>query len=338
MVLMVAAVGASVFLDLDGNIQVLDIEGKIGDRRPVSLSHQARNILVVGSDSRMGANAKYGHGLESMQSDTLMLVHIAANREWATLVSLPRDSYVEIPACDRGDGTQSTPHHFKINEAFSIGGADGDIGGAVACTIKTVERNSGLHIDHFVVVDFQGFKGMVSALGGIEVCLSEPIHDAGAQLDLDTGCQTVKDEEALGYVRARYSLGDGSDTGRIGRQQEFMDALLRQARQKLTTPSALYGFLDSATKSLTMDRKLAEVQSLYDLALSFNSIPRDRITFLTVPNYPREVEVPTDKANVVWRYPQAQALFMSLAMDNEVDPRKLESAEVIPRRSPLPST
>jgi LCP family protein required for cell wall assembly len=334
---MVAAIGASVYLDLDGNIQVLDVEGKIGDRRPVSLSHQARNILVVGSDSRTGANAKYGHDLEGMQSDTIMVVHIAANREWATVVSLPRDSYVEIPACDRGDGTQSTPHHFKINEAFSIGGAKGDIGSAVACTIKTVERNSGLRIDNFVVVDFQGFKGMVNALGGIEVCLSEPIHDAGAHLTLDSGCQTVEDEKALGYVRARYSLGDGSDTGRIGRQQEFMEALLRKAQQRLTTPSALYGFLSSATKSLTMDKELAGVQPLYDLALSLKDIPRHRITFLTVPNYPREAEVPTDKANVVWRYPEAQTLFMSLAMDYEVDSHKLESAEAVPTSSEPPS-
>jgi LCP family protein required for cell wall assembly len=119
----------------------------------------------------------------------------------------------------------SAPHHAKINEAFAIGGASGEVAEAAACTIRTVEDGTGLRIDHFASVDFQGFKGMVNALGGIEVCPEQAIHDEKAHPDLEAGCQTVRDEEALGCVRARYSIGDGSDTGRIGRQQEFMQAL-----------------------------------------------------------------------------------------------------------------
>ncbi|MGC9378333.1 LCP family protein [Streptomyces sp. MH13] len=325
LILGVAGVGAWVYQDLDGNINAADVDGKLGGDRPENLSPGSKNILVVGSDSRDGDNAEYGKGLTTMQSDTLMVLHVPANREWATVVSIPRDSWVEISACDKGGGATSAPHHAKINEAFAIGGTSGEVAGAAACTIKTVEAGTGLRIDHFVSVDFQGFKGMVNALDGIEVCPEEAIHDKKAHLDLEAGCQTVKDEDALGYVRARYSVGDGSDVGRIGRQQEFMEALAAKAQSKLTDPSALYGFLRSATESLTTDEGLAGIKPLYGLASSLKGIPGDRLTFLTVPNYPREADVPTDKANVVWQYPQAAEVFTSLAKDEEIHKEQVEA-------------
>ncbi|MFI6694822.1 LCP family protein [Streptomyces sp. NPDC050433] len=326
-VLLVAAGGAGLwaYQSLDGNIHSADIDSKLGGDRPANSSPGSKNILVVGSDSRDGDNGKYGKGLTTMQSDTLMVMHVAADREWATVVSLPRDSWVRIPACDRGDGTMSTPHQFKINEAFAVGGTTGEVAGAAACTIKTVEENTGLRIDHFMSVDFQGFKGMVNALDGIEVCPEAAIHDTKAHLDLEAGCQTVKGEKALGYVRTRYSVGDGSDIGRIGRQQEFMEALAAKAQKKLTSPTALYGFLDSATESLTTDKELAGIKPLTALASELKGIPGDRLTFLTVPNYPREADVPADKANVVWQYPQAADLFSALAKDREVDKKAVES-------------
>ncbi|MFJ6076626.1 LCP family protein [Streptomyces sp. NPDC093065] len=325
LVLGVAGVGAWVYNDLDDNIHAADVDNKLGGERPENLSPGSKNILVVGSDSRDGDNAKYGKGLTTMQSDTLMVLHIPANREWATVVSFPRDSWVEISACDKGDGATSTPHHAKINEAFAIGGTSGEVAGAAACTIKTVEANTGLRIDHFMSVDFQGFKGMVNALDGIEVCPEDAIHDKKAHLDLEAGCQTVKDEEALGYVRARYSVGDGSDVGRIGRQQEFMEALATKAQSKLTSPSALYSFLQSATKSLTTDKDLAGIKPLSGLASELKGIPSDRLTFLTVPNYPREADLASDKANVVWQYPQAAEVFTALAKDQEIDKEQVEA-------------
>ncbi|MFJ2558537.1 MULTISPECIES: LCP family protein [unclassified Streptomyces] len=321
----VAGAGTWIYQSLDGNIHGADLDGKIGGDRPVNSSPGSKNILVVGSDSRDGDNGKYGKGLSTMQSDTLMVMHLAANREWATVVSLPRDSWVNIPSCDQGDGSTSKPHHFKINESFAIGGATGKVVDAAACTIRTVEQNTGLRIDHFMSVDFQGFKGMVNALDGIEVCPETAIHDKKARLDLEAGCQTVKDEKALGYVRTRYSVGDGSDLGRIGRQQEFMEAVAAKAQEKLTSPGALYGFLDSATKSLTTDKELAGIKPLTSLANEIKAVPSDRLTFLTVPNYPREADVPTDKANVVWQYPQAGNLFTAMARDKETDKEKLEA-------------
>ncbi|MGW6723880.1 LCP family protein [Streptomyces durocortorensis] len=330
LILGAAGTGAWVYRQLDGNIHAADVDGKIGGDRPENLSPGSKNILVVGSDSRDGDNAAYGKGLTTMQSDTLMVMHLAADRKWATVVSLPRDSWVRIPACDRGDGNTSDPHRFKINESFAIGGTGGDVAGAAACTIKTVEQSTGLRIDHFASVDFQGFKGMVNALEGIEVCPEAPIDDPKAHLDLEAGCQTVQGEDALGYVRTRYSVGDGSDLGRIGRQQEFMEALAAKARKTLTSPADLYGFLDSATRSITTDRALAGVKPLASLASEVQDIPSDRLTFVTVPNYAREADVPTDKANVVWQYPQAGDLFRSLAADREIDGKALKKAAANP--------
>ncbi|MFI8007105.1 LCP family protein [Streptomyces sp. NPDC086010] len=325
--------GAWIYRSLDGNIHAGDIDGKIGGDRPDNLSPGALNILVVGSDSRDGANAKYGKDLDTMQSDTLMVLHLSADRKWGTVVSMPRDSWVPIAACDRGDGTTSAPHRAKINEAFAIGGMKGDVGGAAACTIRTIEQNTGLRIDHFMSVDFQGFKGMVNAVDGIEVCPEQAMRDEKAHLDLAAGCQTVKDEEALGYVRTRYSVGDGSDIGRIGRQQEFMEALVAKARKKLTSPRAMYGVLDSATKSVTTDPKLAGIKPLTSLASDIRGIASDRLVFLTVPNYPRELDVPTDKANISWQYPQAQDLFTALARDEEIDKDRLTTPAPLAART-----
>ncbi|MFH0516247.1 LCP family protein [Streptomyces sp. M41] len=325
-VLGVAGVGAWVYQDLDNNIKSADVDDKIGGDRPENLSPGSKNILVVGSDSRDGANAEYGKDMDTMQSDTLMVLHVPANRKWAAVVSFPRDSWVEIPACDRGDGSDSAPHRAKINEAFAIGGTSGEVAGAAACSIKTVEANTGLRIDHFMSVDFQGFKGMVDALGGIEVCPEQAIRSKKAKLRMDPGCQTVGGEKALGYVRVRYGVGDGSDIGRIGRQQEFMDALAEKAQDKLTSPKALYGFLKSATGSLTTDPEMAGIKPLYGLASELKGIPSDRLAFLTVPNYPRQADVPADLANVVWQYPLASDLFASLARDKEVDKKELDAA------------
>jgi len=316
-VLGVAGAGTWIYQQLNGNITSADVDDKIGGDRPENLSPGSKNIMIVGSDSRDGANAGYGKDLTTMQSDTLLVLHIPADRKWATVLSFPRDSWVRIPVCDKGDGTKSKEHHFKINEAFALGGTSGEVAGAAACSIKTVEENTGLRIDHFMSIDFSGFKGMVDALDGIEVCPKTPIKSAKAKLDLPAGCQTIDGETSLGYVRARYGVGDNSDIGRIGRQQEFMDALAKKAKSKLTSPDAMYGFLDSATKSLTADSGMAGIKQLYSLASELKGIPSDRLAFLTVPNYPREADFPKDTANVAWQYPQATDLFTALAKDQE---------------------
>ncbi|WP_228447449.1 LCP family protein [Streptomyces paludis] len=335
LVLGTATTGGWLYTRLSGNIHGAAVDGALGDNRPGS-TRGGRNILIIGSDSRAGLGDDYGAELTSMQSDTLMLLHVGGSGKWATVVSLPRDSWVRIPACRQGDGTLSVPHSFKINEAFAIGGSGGDSARAAACAIKTVEQNTRVRVDHFMIADFRGFTGMVNALGGVEICPERPIHDPKARLDLAAGCQTVRDAQALGYVRARYSLGDGTDLGRIGRQQEFLRALAAKARSQLHHPRALYGFLDSATTSLTTDPALADLRRLYDLASDIRGMAADRITFLTVPNYPRRRDVPGDTANVVWNPPGAERLFTALTHDREITADLLrEASERLP---PTPDT
>jgi LCP family protein required for cell wall assembly len=325
LILGTAATGGWLYTHLNGNIKGADLGDSLGDNRPKAAAG-GQNILVIGSDSRKGLGDAYGKNLTTMQSDTLMLLHTGGHGKWATVVSFPRDSWVQIPACDRGNGTQSSAHHFKINEALAIGGSTGDTAKAAACAIKTVETNTHVRIDHFLIVDFRGFTGMVNALGGVQVCPKQAIHDKKAHLDLKAGCQMVKDGKALGYVRARYSIGDGSDIGRIGRQQEFMQSLATRAKSKLYNPTALYGFLNSATKSLTTDPDLAGLEQLYSLASSLKGISTNRIAFLTVPNYPRERDVPTDKANVTWQEPAARQLFSAINRDREMTKADLKKA------------
>src|SRR6202012_4907945 len=124
----VALAAVSLFLvyrHLNGNIQQRDVSGLLGSQ-PVDLHPQAENILIIGSDSRFGTHGQYGHNLVTDQSDTMMVVHIAANRQWAEVMSIPRDSYVSIPACEMGNGQMSGPQTFKINEAFALGNLDGN--------------------------------------------------------------------------------------------------------------------------------------------------------------------------------------------------------------------
>jgi LCP family protein required for cell wall assembly len=307
--------GYLILRHFNANLEQDNIRGLLGSQ-PVDNHPQAENIMVLGSDSRQGLSKAYGSGLVTDQSDTLMIIHIPASRKWAEVMSIPRDSYVSIPACEMGNGQLSSPTQGKINQAFAIGNLDGNhtkLG--VACTVKTVEQDTGIYIDHFIAVNFTGFENMVSALGGVYECNPTPINDPKSNLRLTAGTHLLTPAQALGYVRARYSLGDGSDLERIGRQQAFMSSLVSRVQSKLLDPLAIYRFLDAATKSLTIDSQLGGVTGLYNLGESLRGIPSSKIAFFTVPNYPRSDEVPSDTANVLWKQPEDGKIFASFADD-----------------------
>src|SRR6201996_7170227 len=314
----VALAAVSLFLvyrHLNGNIQQRDVSGLLGSQ-PVDLHPQAENILIIGSDSRFGLSGSYGKGLVTDQSDTTMIMHIAANRQWAEVVSIPRDSYVSIPACKMGNGQMSAAQTFKINEAFALGNLDGNNTAlGVACTLKTVEQDTGIYIDHFVVVNFTGFQNMVSALGGVQECNTQPINDPLSGLKLTAGRHLLDPKQALTYVRSRYTLGEGSDLERIMRQQAFMSSLIQRVKSKLLNPVAIYRFLDAATKSLTIDTKLGGATGLYNLASSLRSLPSSQVAFFTLPTYPRSEVDPADTANVLWTQPEDGKIFQTFRDD-----------------------
>ncbi|MFJ5049577.1 LCP family protein [Streptomyces sp. NPDC088719] len=313
LVLIAAGVGWWMYQKLDGNITTdtsAAAELKAYEKeRPTPVVMDAQNILLIGSDSRAGDNRKYGRDDGgSQRSDTTILLHLAADRKSATAVSLPRDLMVEIPGCRTGDDKETRKQFTQFNTAFELGGT--------ACTIRTVERMTGIRIDHHMVVDFNGFKDMVDAVDGVEICLKEPINDKDAHLELPAGRQTLNGEEALGYVRARKTLGDGSDTERMERQQQFLGALVNkmQSNGVLLNPTRLYPVLDAATKSLTTDPGLDSLRDLYDLVRGMRNVPTEQVQFLTVPRQPYRNNANRDELVE----PDAGDLFKQLREDRPV--------------------
>jgi LCP family protein required for cell wall assembly len=311
----VTAAGYAIYTHLNANIQQDDISGLLG-AQPVDTHPQAENIMVIGSDSRSGLSRAFGSGLVTDQSDTLMIIHIPADRKWAEVMSIPRDSWVSIPACTMGDGQLSAPTQFKINEAFAIGNLGGNhtrLG--IACTVKTLEQDTGIYISHFIAVNFTGLEQVVGALGGVYECNQTPIDDPNSNLHLSAGSHLLTPVQALGYVRARYTLGDGSDLDRINRQQAFMSSLVSRVKSELLSPLTIYRFLDAATRSLTIDSQLGGITGLYDLGQSLRGIPSSKIAFFTLPNFPRGEVVPGDSANVLWTQPEDNEIFASFRND-----------------------
>lgn len=312
-VLVAAGAGWWLYKKLDGNIRTdtsAAAELKAYEReRPVSVVHDAENILLIGSDSRAGDNRKYGRDEGgSQRSDTTILLHLAADRKSATAMSLPRDLMVDIPVCHQADGTTTKKQFAQFNWAFELGGT--------ACTIRTVEKMTGIRIDHHMVVDFNGFKDMVDAVDGVEICLKKPVDDADAHLKLPAGRQTLDGEQALGYVRARKSIGNGSDTERMDRQQQFLGALVNKVQSDgvLLNPTRLYPVLDAATKALTTDPGLDSLKDLYELVRGMRNVPTDKVQFLTVPRQPYVANRNRDELV----QPDANRLFKRLRQDDPV--------------------
>ena len=308
-----AGVGWGVYAKLDANITPDNAAAaelaRYEKERPTALVKGAQNILLIGSDSRSGdGNAEYGRDSGTERSDTTILLHLAADRRSATAVSLPRDLMVDVPGCLRPDGTRTEPMFAMFNYAFQVGGS--------GCTIRTVEKLTNVRIDHHMVVDFHGFKDMVDAVDGVEVCLKSPIRDKAARLKLPAGKVTLDGEQALGYVRARKSLGNGSDTDRMDRQQGFLGALVNkvQSDDVLFNPVKLYPVLDAATSSLTTDPDLANLRGLYELVRGLRNIPTEHVQFLTVP---RESYIYNANRDQLVE-PEAEKLFARLRVDATV--------------------
>ncbi|MEU6078907.1 LCP family protein [Streptomyces sp. NPDC047108] len=313
-VIVLAAAGAGwmLYRKLEGNITTdtgTAAELKRYEReRPAPKVLDAQNILLIGSDSRSDRNQKYGRDSGTQRSDTTILLHLAADRKSATAVSVPRDLMVDVPRCREPGGKDGEGRFDQFNSAFERGGA--------ACTIRTVENLTGIRVDHHMIVDFTGFKRIVDAVDGVEVCLKEPMDDREAHLKLPAGRQKLNGEQSLGYVRARYSLGNGSDTERMDRQQQFLGALVKKVQSNgvLLNPTRLYPVLDAATSSLTTDSGLDSLRELYELVRSLRHVPTEQVQFLTLPRRPYSLNANRDELV----QPDAAQLFNLLRNDLDV--------------------
>ncbi|AYV26402.1 Putative transcriptional regulator YwtF [Streptomyces sp. ADI95-16] len=312
LVLLLLAGGAAWwgYSHLNGNIDSVDLDQAIGDNRPQKVVTGAQNVLVLGSDSRGGANGELDHGdVSGARSDTAMLMHIPEGRSRATAVSIPRDTLVDRPQCREKDGGTIPPaKRVMFNSIYTAAGP--------ACVVNTVEQMSGIRIDHFVEVDFAGFKELVDALGGVTVTIDKPIHDTKGGFTLEPGTHKLNGTDSLKFVRTRYGYGDGSDLGRIGLQQQFLLAMLTDIKNQDATgnPARLYKLADAGTRSLTTDSDLASLAALADFAKSMKGVDPATMETIMLPVAYDKV----DPNRVVVAQPQAGQLWEALRADQKI--------------------
>jgi LCP family protein required for cell wall assembly len=300
-VLFVASTGGFLYARLTDQFadRVVDINAYVSDGQnkatPDSFEGRAVNILVVGTDSRNGASGNIGAGDEDevpgLRNDSTMVIHVSADRSRVQVVSIPRDTLVDIPSCKHRDGSTSDPMSNEMFNNAMFYGADGgntdeDIAPGIACVKATVEKMSGMPIDAFMVVNFAGFINMIDALGGIWFNIPERIEDESASLFIDAGCWKLDGTQSLAYMRSRKGQGDGSDISRIGRQQQLISAMLREIQSKdyVTDSGALLTFLQAAIASVNVSSNLGDARA--DLTLLLNVLSkteRANIQFVTMP-------------------------------------------------------
>jgi LCP family protein required for cell wall assembly len=306
----VLLLGGLAIWKLNGNITKLNIEKALG-KRPSNSAKADKvtnlmplNILVMGSDTRDLGTRSYGT-TAGARSDTTLLVHLAADRKSAVVISIPRDSMTKSPRDCKDPSTSVADGPVRQwNANYSMGGP--------ACLIRTFEGNTNIKVDHFMVLNFLGFQSMVDALGEVEVCVPTAVNDPKSHLVLPAGRSRVNGQQALAFVRVRHNIGnDASDLGRINRQQAFLSAMVQEATSSklLLRPDRLFRFLDAATKSLTTDPAM-NLNGMREVAQSVAGLKTSQVKFVTVPIE----DYPPDKNRVQWSS-SADALWTAIRKD-----------------------
>jgi len=309
LVLVLALVGFMIYVDY--SLQREDALPAGGDR---PADGPGTNWLLVGSDSRAGLDqerqAELGTGdAQGRRTDTVMLVHIPESGGKPTMVSLPRDSLVEIP----GQGED------KLNAAFAYGGSQ--------LLARTVESNTGVRIDHYAEVGLGGFADITDAIGGVDLCVKEPMKDPKANLDLQPGCQTLQGPQALGYVRTRATAQ--GDLDRVRHQREFLGALTDKVSgpEVLANPFRLFPLILNTSQSFLVGRQ-DHVWHLGSLGMAMKGISSGQGVTTTVP-FGGFGETDGGQSVVEWDDEGSEQLFGALAKDTPVPP------EVITNESSL---
>lgn len=339
--LVFGATGA-VYAHLNSNLRTVDLTPEAAGAPQTPAQEGPINILVLGSDTRASAEdckigGDCGQGTRATPSsataygnaDVEMLVHVSADRSHASVVSIPRDTVLDLPACtDPRTGHVTPARRDRINSTLQDG---------PNCTVAAVHRLTGATIDHFVLIDFAGVVTMSNAIGGVQVCVNNDIYDPYSHLKLSKGSHTLQGLSALAFLRTRHGFGDGSDLGRSGAQHLFLTSMLRkiESAATLSNPVAVYHLADAATKAVTVDTAIGSVQGLTGLAAELSKVPSDQIAFMTMPTKPD----PSNWATVV-PAPSAKALFSRIAADEAlVAPTKkaTPSTSTTPKGTPRPT-
>ncbi|MGW1623449.1 LCP family protein [Streptomyces sp. NPDC002172] len=337
LVLVTAGAGWWFYQHLNGNINSVSLDGKGGTEKADAFGRTPINILVIGSDARTSkTDCKLGGGCSQTgvqtgngNADVEMVVHISADRSNATVMSIPRDTMVDVPACKDSSSGQSTSGYYgQVNSALQYG---------AACQVATIHQLTGVPIDHFVKLDFSGVVKMSDAVGGVSVCVNNNVYDTYSHLKLSKGTHTLKGQAALEFVRSRHGFGDGSDLGRTVSQHIFLSAMIRKFKSAgtLTDPAAVYKLADAATKALTVDDDLDSVKKLISLAADVNKVPTKRMTFTTMQTAPDP-----NNSNRVVVGAGAKDLFATMANDQSLTTssgKKSSAASATASAKPTPT-
>lgn len=319
LLLVIVGSGIAFYLHLNGNLRTAALTSG-GHEKADSSGRTPINLLVIGSDTRASsADCAIGGGCSTASAtstkatsatangDVLMVVHISADRSNATVMSIPRDTMVDVPSCrDAATGATETPHTDRINSTLQYG-AD--------CTSAAVHRLTGVPIDHFLVIDFAGVVTMSDAVGGVPVCVNNDVYDPYSHLKLAKGRHTLQGKAALEFLRTRHGFGDGGDIGRTVAQHIFLSSMLREMKSAstLANPVKVVKLADAATSAVTVDTGLGSVSSLTSLAYQLGKVPGSRTSFVTMPTV-------ADPANLNTVIPaaNAKALFAKIADDTSL--------------------
>lgn len=267
----------SIANQLQGNgFQILDANGNVVSA-PADLKGPI-NMLLVGSDTRAGQGGGFGTETSNL-ADVIILLHVSADRKNAVAVSFPRDLLVPWPACPSTSGGPGyLPQALgQINATIANGGP--------GCTLLTVETITGVTIPYLAMINFKGVIEMSNAIGGVEVCVANPIIDEYTHTNLAAGRHVLQGKAALQFLRTRHGVGDGSDLSRISNQQVFLKSLVRKVKSQgvLTNPIYLYSLASAAARNMTLSSNLTDLNTLVGLASALKNVSLDKMTFVQVP-------------------------------------------------------
>lgn len=237
------------------------------------------NILIVGTDSRVGQGGLGGEDEGSELNDVNMLLHVSQDQTNAVAISFPRDMVVGIPECEWTDGSGTKAYSTEpINVAMYYGG--------LACVAATVTELTGLPIQFAGLIGFRGVVAMSDAIGGVDVCTTGPVIDEYSGVNIPSaGTWSLQGEQALAFLRTRHGVGDGSDLTRISSQQVYLSSLVRKLKSDgvLSNPAVLYNLANAAVSNMTLSSSLADVPTMVSIALALKDIPLERVTFVQYP-------------------------------------------------------
>ncbi|TLS45843.1 LytR family transcriptional regulator [Streptomyces montanus] len=293
LILGTAGAGYLYYEHLNSKIKQDDLnlgDKKIAEPTPNAAGQTPLNILLIGSDARDSKeNQKLGGAKDTFGStplaDVQMLLHLSADRSNMSVISMPRDTLLKIPKCTDPEDDKVYPASTQLtmtNQSLGRGGP--------GCTVATWQELTGIHIDHFMKIDFAGVVSMADAIGGVPVCVDANIYSRdseghGSGLKMKEGTHPVKGEQALQWLRTRYGFEDGSDIGRAKAQHMYMNSMVRELRENatLSNPNKLRTLAEKATEAITVDPGLDTVKKLYDLSNELRKVPPKRITMTTMP-------------------------------------------------------